>query len=357
MQLLTHFPETHPNLASRNLHRQERVLFAFSQKDQAQFFPAHQESFPGAGQRERLDTATLKSPAHWEGFLKEYRPTVLVSCWSTPPLPESLLCTEELPLRYLCHTTGTVKSLVPRKFLLGGGIVTNWGNVISHNVAEHALLLILTSLRNITSWRPAMKEGPSCWGNAQLLKTRSLRGKTVGLHGFGNIANELVRLLAPFDVEILSYSHNVPPAFMRDKGVTPCPDLMELFRRSDVVVECEALTPHSAASVTEAHFRAMPEEAVFVNVGRGAVVDETAMVKVATEGRIRVACDVFQLEPLPKDSPFFDIDGMIISPHIAGPSGDWFFRCGDYALNNVARYLEGQPLNGMVTLEVYDRST
>ena len=122
-------------------------------------------------------------------------------------------------------------------------------------------------------------------------------------------------------------------------------------------MECEALPPQSTGTVTEKHFRLMPEDAIFVNVGRGAVVDEKALTRVAAEGRIRVALDVFEIEPLPGDSPLLNIEGVIVSPHIAGPAGDCFQACGDYALNNVARYLKGQSLNGLVTLEIYDRST
>ena len=349
-------PETLSAAATQVKSAKERLLFAFGHKDRNQFFPSLSlENLPHSGHR--FDTDTLKNYNHWEGFLKEFRPTILVSCWSTPRLPDPLLHTDALPLRYLCHTTGTVRNLVGREFLVDGGIVSNWGNVISHNVAEHALMLILTSLRSFTRWRETMKEGPSVWGNGQHIKTRSLQGKTVGLHGFGKIARELLALLAPFNVECLAFSPGVPHGVIRKKGVKPCVDLKELFRKSDVVVECEALTEETLGSVTEAHFRMMREDAVFVNVGRGSVIDEDALLRVAKEGRIRVALDVFQTEPLPKDSPLLDVEHMIISPHLAAPAGDWFDRCGDHALSNVDRYLEGKPLVGEVTLELYDRST
>lgn len=235
--------------------------------------------------------------------------------------------------------------------------MTNWGNVISHNVAEHALLLILASLRNFERWRPSMAANNDCWGNGLALKTKSLRGKRVGIHGFGNVAYELIRLLQPFDVECRAFSQNVSPLYIREKGATPCDGLKELFQESDVVVECEALTAESTGSVTEEHLRLMPEGSVFVNVARGALVDEKALMRVAGEGRIQVALDVFEKEPLPADSPLWDMEGVIVSPHIAGPAGDWFHRCGDYALDNVDRYLTGQSLNGVVTLEIYDRTT
>jgi phosphoglycerate dehydrogenase-like enzyme len=336
---------------------QERVLFAFHEMDRAQFFPAYRDFSPGKGQRSWVDTITLKSQDHWVNYLEETQPTVLVSCWSTPPLPPSLLEKDSFPLRYVCHTTGTVKSKVPREFLTKGGLVTNWGNVISHNVAEHALLLILASLRNINSWRKQVVAPYDGYGNAFKLKTASLRGKKVGIHGIGNVAGELIKLLQPFDVECRSFSQGVPSSYIREKGCIPCASLEELFRESEVVVECEALTPQSTGSVREEHFRLMPEGSVFVNVGRGAVVDEKALARVAAEGHIQVALDVFEREPLLPDSPLLTIENAVLSPHIAGPTNDWFHRCGDYAMENVDRYLAGQSLNGLVTLEIYDRTT
>jgi phosphoglycerate dehydrogenase-like enzyme len=349
-------PHTSPISQAPDL-AQERVLFAFSEKDRAKFFPFHPGVFPGAGWRHWLDTTGMTSDDRWLECLRDLRPTVLVSCWSTPALPSSLLHDRSFPLRYFCHSAGTVRSKIPREFVVRGGIVTNWGNIISHNVAEHALLLILACLRNMPAWRPAIARGGDYWCDAQLLGANSLRGKKVGLHGIGNVAGELIRILKPFDVECRAFSQNVSPQYIQEKGAEPCADLKELFRASDVIVECEGLTPLTEYSVREEHFRLMPDGAVFVNVGRGQVVDERALAHAAAEGRIRVGLDVFAVEPLPAESPLLEMENVIISPHIAGPAGDWFHRCGDHALANVDRYLRGQSLSGLVTLEIYDRTT
>lgn len=357
MPLLIAQKETPPFSTATVETKQERVLFAFCESDRALFFPSYVEAFPGEGERKWIDTGKLKTFENWKEELLDFRPTMVVSCWSTPPLPESFLVSESIPLRYLCHAAGTVRSKVSREFIASGGIVTNWGNVISHNVAEHALLLILASLRRLPIWRQSIDANNGCWGNAQLMKTNSLREKRVGIHGFGNVARELIRLLAPFDVECRSYSHGVSPSYMKEKGVIPCNDLKELFAKSDIVVECEGLTDQSIGSVTEEHLRLLPEDGVFVNVARGALVDERALERLALEGQIRVACDVFEKEPIAGNSPLLDRENVIVSPHIAGPTGDWFHRCGDHALKNVNRYLKGDPLTGVVTVEVYDRST
>ena len=144
---------------------------------------------------------------------------------------------------------------------------------------------------------------------------------------------------------------------MVEAGVIPCDSLAELFSESDIVIDCEALTPASTRSVTEKILRLLPERGVYVNVARGAIADEAAIARLTAEGRIRAALDVFSTEPLPDDSELLQIENLLLSPHIAGPTGDWLHYCGDFALNNLERYLKGQPLSGVVTLEAYDRTT
>lgn len=337
---------------------QQRVLFAFSEGDRALFFPLNTEAFPeGGGERRWLNTDTLKSLEHWEEYLLEYRPTVLVSCWSTPMVPSSVTSGDSNSLRYLCHSAGTVRAKVPREFIIGGGLITNWGRTIGHTVAEHGLLLVLASLRRLPLWGQFLDPKGSLWGNARLMKTKSLREKRVGIHGFGNVACELIRMLKPFDVECRAYSENVPPAVMRQQGVIPCGSLEELFAKSEIIVECEALTERTAGVVTEDLLRLLPPDAVFVNVARGALVDEAALECCAVEGHLRIGLDVFAHEPLSEESSLRRGSNVILSPHIAGPTEDWFSRCGDHALKNLEAYLSGAPLSGQVTLEIYDRTT
>ena len=349
----------HPGISAPPV---ERVLFALTSAERDQIFPSFDfdSRFPAAAPCQCVDPEVLLSSFHndWPRFLQQVRPTILVSCWSTPPLPPSLLSDDSFPLRYVCHTTGSVKRVVPRTFVAQGGRVTNWGNLISHTVAEHALLLILASLRNLSCWHPISQ--PSLngyWGNGFKLRTQSLRGRRVGIHGFGNVARDLIRLLAPFEVTCMAYSENVSSQHMAEYGALPCDNLDTLFKRNDILVECEALTRETTGIVTERHFQLMEQDAVFVNIARGPIVDEQALAKLAAQGRIRVASDVFHNEPLPADSPLRHIDNLIISPHIGGPTSDWYPRCGDFALANIGRYLAGEPLEGVVTPEIYDRST
>ena len=275
----------------------------------------------------------------------------------TPRVPEALVQSGKLPLRYVCHLTGTVRERISRELIQNGLLVSNWGSAISHTIAEHALLLVLGSLRGMPLWRAHM-EAPT--GSAKAaIPTRSLQGKRIGIHGFGAIARHLIALLKPFGVSIASYSAGVPAELYKEQGVSCCESLEELVKDIDIMVECEAWTPQTEGSVNAHILGLLPPGAVFVNVGRGAVVDEVALAKLAAEGKIIVALDVYQKEPLALDSPFFDLPNALLSPHIAGPTQDGLPLCGDHALSNLRHYLAGQPeqIKGRVTLEIYDRTT
>ncbi len=116
------------------------------------------------------------------------------------------------------------------------------------------------------------------------------------------------------------------------------------------------LTPCSlfARCVGEKVLAALPDGAVFVNVGRGRVVDEAALVREAGNMRIQIALDVFETEPLAPDSPPALLPEVIVSPHIAGPAHKQFPLCGELALGNIDRFLRGESLECGVDLEILD---
>lgn len=296
------------------------------------------------------------TPAGWTERLDQWQPTVLITAWTTPPLPEAWLARAECPLRYVCHITGTVRQLVPRRFLERGGIVSNWGAHISDQVAEHGLLLALAALRNQAAW-PAYIARPTDRRQINELETRSLFGRRVGLHGFGSVARALLPLLKPFGVTIAGYSSGVPAEFMRAHGVEPATSLAELCAQSEVLFECESLLPATARVVNAAVLAALPDGAVFVNIGRGGLVDEAALLHEVRQGRLRVALDVVDDEPVTPASPFLRSGAVTLSPHIGGPTRDRYPDCGALALRNLHAFLAGAVPETALSLAAYDRAT
>lgn len=341
--------------ASAPSPRPHRVIAALTTRERELFLPAT-PGLTAIDARIQYVTEADLQPEVWSERLETWQPEVLISAWTTPPLPPAWLARPDCPLRYLCHITGSVRQLIPRDFLERGGLVTNWGEAISGQVAEHGLLLVLAALRNQREW-PAFIARPV--GARQLtdLRTRTLFGRRVGLHGFGSIARALIPLLEPFGVTLTAWSAGVPPEHFALHGVRAASSLADLFAGSEVLIECESLTPATTGMVSAALLAALPDDAVFVNIGRGALVDEDALLREATSGRLRIALDVSAGEPHTPDSPVVRNGRILLSPHIGGPTADRYADCGARALANLGRFLTGRPLDDAITLAAYDRAT
>jgi len=333
-----------------------RAIVALSDLEVADFFPEplwkELESLLPGYRRVRLP---LASTAEWLRPWQETPAEILVSAWQTPPLNGPLQPADLQSLRYICYLAGSVRRLVPRELINKGVLVTNWGDSIARTVAECTLMLILMALRRASHWAIAMHR-ERAWKEATS-ETRSLADRRVGLHGFGRISQSLVPMLRPFTNRILTYSPSVPDELLTTYGVKRAHGLDELFSQSDVVVELAAATPEKYHIVTERHLRMIPEDGVFVNIGRGCVVDEAGLVRVAREGKLQVALDVYEQEPLPADSPLRGLRNVTLLPHLGGPTRDRRRDAGALALQNIRAFLQGGQQEAVVTLESYDRST
>lgn len=312
-------------------------------------FDALKELFPGL--------LELPPNTAWKGdpgFFVREQPEILITGWGAPMLPSSR--TAMPSVQYVCHLPGSVRGLVPRALLEEGLLVTNWGHCHADTVAECALMLILCTLRRTTETHMVM-HGDRGWKWPNDLRPLSLFGRRVGLHGFGAVARSLLPLLKPFGVSVQAYSAGVPAEVFFTSGVRQASSLEELFSTSDVLVEIEAATPSNLGTVTESHFRLLSPGAVFVNVGRAAVVDEAGLLRVAREGWLPMGLDVYHQEPLPADSALRGLPHVCLLGHQAGPTPDRRRDCGQFALENLRAYRSGQPLRGVVTVETFDLMT
>lgn len=333
-----------------------RVIIALSDQEIADFFPEPLWTELKALLPDHHRVAMpIAKPEDWLRVWHEHPSDILISAWQTPTL-NSLITPADLgSLRYVCYLAGSVRKLIPRELVADSLLVTNWGSSISPTVAECALMLTLMALRRASHWAVAMhREGAWKTGRPE---TQSLFGKRVGLHGFGSISQCLVPMLKPFTSDIQAYSPRVPDKTFTEFGVKKVASLEELFASSDVVVELAALTPENHHIVDEKLLRLIPAGGVFVNVGRGSVVDEAALTRVARDGKIQIALDVFEVEPLPVDSPLRGLANVTLLPHLGGPTPDRRCDSGRLALKNLRAFLQGKPLDAVINLDVYDRST
>ncbi len=339
------------------------AVVALSDEERRSFFPEPlwselRQLLP----RLRLLSVPLSNEVAWREALLCEPPELMITGWEALrwPLPMELRRNSTRRLNYVCHVGGTVRPLVPRTMLTDGLLVSNWGHVANRVVAEAALLMILGALRRATfyalemhqpqqdGWRGSRRDQQLC---------RSLIGRRVGLHGFGGVARALVPLLRPFQVTLHTFALNVSGKLPDFPDVQVCRDVEELFVTSEVLVELTAGVSGNRHIVTENLLRKLPMDAVFVNVARGLVVDEGALVRVAEEGRIQAALDVYEQEPLPADSPLRRCSNITLFPHMAGPTMDRRRDCGEWAVVNLRRYMQGEAPAAQITLEMYDSTT
>jgi phosphoglycerate dehydrogenase-like enzyme len=359
--------QTSPNRASQQAespsHSNEekvckrRILVAISSGDRSQFFPdgIPTESLPLDWRI--ADDSELEGDA-WRKLLKDFQPSIIVCGWSTPPFDRSIIDAAWFKPEYICNLTGSVRKVVPPELVDRGILVTNWGTIVASTVAEHAVLLVLGCARNLMQWRPVLQlPAKAQTANASLLGTRRLEGKRIGLHGCGNIARETARRLKPFGVNISAYSEGVPSHVFQENDLSEASSLKALFSESDILIECEALTEKTRGMVTAEVLACLPEGSIFVNVGRGAVVDETALAQMAQAGRLRVGLDVYENEPLPNDALLWQAPDALLSPHVAGPTSDLYAHCGCYGFDNIRRFLNAEPMQAIVDREIYNSST
>jgi phosphoglycerate dehydrogenase-like enzyme len=279
---------------------------------------------------------------------------ILLTGWGSTPLPPTFM--KDCPsIRYLCHLTGELRWLLPRTLVEEGLLVTNWGSAISDNVAEGALFLILACLRRATNATTTMhlRKG---W-DLCVKPPESLLDKRVGIHGFGNIAQQLTLLLKPFRCTISSYSPPVPDLLFKTFSAERANCLEKLFEENDIVVELEALTKQTENMVGINLLKRIRPGGLFVNSGRGKLVNEQELEQVAKEGLIFIGLDVYNEEPLSPASPLRGLENVFLVPHLAGPTPDRYEICAEHALVNIRAYQMKKPLESIVGLQEYDRMT
>lgn len=294
-------------------------------------------------------TRAVQDPTYLDEL---YKAEILLTGWGTPMLPDDLA--EKGHVKYICQVTGAVRGQMSRRLLEQGVIVSNWGTSISRTISEAALMMILGCLRRVRSIQELMHHQQ---GYRPAPDPDSLFERRVGLFGFGAIARELVPLLRPFHVQIKAFDPYVPASLFAELGVEQVHDLRTLFANSDIISVHAARTEETTGIINKDLLRLLPDQGVLVNTARGALINEMDLAQELQAGRLWAALDVYVREPLPADSPLRGLDRLLLFPHQAGPTIDRYVDMGRLAVDNIRRYVAGQPIKGQVTVEQYDIMT
>jgi phosphoglycerate dehydrogenase-like enzyme len=171
-----------------------------------------------------------------------------------------------------------------------------------------------------------------------------LTGKTVLLVGYGSIGQDIERMLAPFNVDLLRVARSP----RRDPEVHAVSELESLLPRAQVVILILPATPESHKLIGARQLALMPQGALLVNAARGPIVDTDALVDALNAGRIRAALDVTDPEPLPDGHPLWSCPNLLLTPHVGGSSPEFAPSALRIAADELRRYIAGEPLKNVV---------
>lgn len=214
-------------------------------------------------------------------------------------------------------------------------------------VSELALALVLACLRRTSNHHEAMWRGRETWLGVRDLPTqtnneRQLTGRTVGIVGFGAIGRRLAELLAPFQVKLFVHDPFVSPTTLEAAGAKTMP-LLPMMREAEIVVIAAAANAGSKHLISRREIAALRKNAIFVNTARAALVDQNALITRLKKGDLYAALDVFDPEPLPKNSPLRRLPNVYMTPHRAGGVLESVQRAASMLVDEVTAFAAGQP--------------
>jgi D-3-phosphoglycerate dehydrogenase len=209
--------------------------------------------------------------------------------------------------------------------------VFNTPDAFTDPVADTVLGYILAFARRLATMDHDIRRG--LWSK---LEARALRGSTLGVIGVGNIGKAVVRRARPFGMTILGYDPvPVPSSFIEETGIKLVP-LDTLLEKSDFVILLCDLNPSSFHMIGVNELQKMKPSAYIINTSRGPVIDEPALVEALRERRIAgAALDVFEVEPLPDDSPLRSLENCLLAPHNANSDPDCRMRVHESTIENL----------------------
>lgn len=237
--------------------------------------------------------------------------------------------------------------------------LTTASGVHAPNMAEYILMMMLAVAHHLPRMIEYQKK--VAWPKERwaLFAPRELRGGTVGIVGYGSVGREVARVAKVFGMRVLAMKRDVQraadegwglsgvgdPAVENVEHLYPPEALRSMLSESDFVVLTLPLSPATRGLIGAEALKAMKREAILINVARGGVVDEAALIEALRAGAIGgAALDVFVEEPLPAASPLWTLPNVILSPHISGFTPEYDNRAMALFAENLRRYVAGEPL-------------
>lgn len=266
---------------------------------------------------------------------------------------ERILSGQKLRWIHCCHA-GLDKSA--RQEVFDRGIIlTGSAGRSAPALAEHVLAFLLSLAYDMPGILNAQRAHR--WCSRELSQRSAVFGKTMGIIGLGNTGRAVAKLAKGFSMEVLGWRRkneavsNVDRVYSADAG----DDLGEMVAQCDFLVLCAGLNNGTRHLMDEKMLRRMKKTAYLINIGRGQLVEEAALIRALEEGTLAgAALDNFEVEPLPKDSPLWELPNVILTPHTTPSLPDREERALEYVLQNIAAYRRGSGfVNRLTKADIY----
>lgn len=236
----------------------------------------------------------------------------------------------------------------PRKFVdlslatRKGVAVTNTPHYGDHAVAEHTLALILCCAKRITQFNSLLHQGVWEQGGYNV----ELWGKTLGLVGLGGIGGEVARLARAFGMRVLYHDVRRRDDLESSLGIDYVSNLCEIFEQADVVTLHIPHTPETERIITRELLKLLKPEAIFINAARAELVDNQALAQLLKAGKLgAVGLDVYDTEPVERDSPFLGMENAVLTPHVASQTPEATSSIMDIIVENLVAFFANRPQN------------
>ena len=247
-------------------------------------------------------------------------------------------------MRWVHAASAGVDAVLFPEVVAAGVTVTNVRGLFDRGIAEFVLLALLAFAKDLPATLEQQRRRE--WRHRD---SEALEGRRLLVVGAGSIGREVARLARAVGLHVDGVARRGRPDDADFEEVAGTDDLHRMLADADDVVITAPLTPETARLFDDDAFAAMRRGARLINVGRGGIVDEPALLRALDSGQLGAAAlDVFADEPLPPDSPLWGRANVIVSPHQAGDVHGWRRSLGELFVANVRRHLADEPLHGVV---------